>query len=107
MTLRELFVYLNDNTNYDFITESSPLEQAMKGQHENELIAEMISSIATKCECENADSPVLRQDVVLALSPLRLKYMKDDAPVEGFRLIETSVPVIDLAFNDEALKDRQ
>ncbi len=39
-----------------------------------------------------------------ALAPIRLEYMKDDAPVEGFRLVEKIVHAIDGAFNDEALR---
>jgi len=106
MTLQELFVYLNENTKYDFITESSPLDVAINGKHENELIGEIISAVAKHCGCENVDFEVVRQDVIKALGPLRLKYMKDDAPVEGFRMLESSVPVIDQAFNDEALANR-
>jgi len=106
MTFQELFDYLNENTKYDFITENSPLESAMSGQHENQLIGDIISGVARNCGCESVNDELLRQDVIKALGPLRLVYMKDDAPVEGFRLIEGTVPVIDLAFNDEALKNR-
>lgn len=107
MTFQELFTYLNQNTPYDYITDASPLTAAIEGQHENPLIADIISSVAKSCECINIEQTVLRQDVIKALGPLRLKYMKDDAPIEGFRLIQGAVPAIDLAFNDEALKDRQ
>jgi len=106
MTFQELFTYLNKNTKYDFITEDSPLTQAMTGHHEDELIGEIIASVAKGCGCDTIDHVILRQDVIKALGPLRLKYMKDDAPVEGFRLIESTVPVIDSAFNDEALAGR-
>ncbi|MDH5257203.1 MAG: hypothetical protein OEX07_04325 [Gammaproteobacteria bacterium] len=106
MTFQELFIYLNENTKYDFITDTSPLEGAINGKHENELIGDIISSVAKSCGCETVDQTLLRQDVVKALGPIRLKYMKDDAPVEGFRLVEGTVPVIDQAFNDEALKNR-
>jgi len=106
MTLQELFEFLNENSPNEFITDSSPLSDAIKGKHENALMGEIISSIASGCGCDSIDSELKREDVIKALGPLRLKYMKDDAPVEGFRLIEGSVPVIDLAFNAEALKDR-
>ena len=107
MTFQELFVYLNENTKHDFITDSSPLEDAIEGKHENELIGEIISGVAKGCGCKTVDHTILRQEVIKSLGPLRLKYMKDDAPVEGFRLIEGTVPVIDSAFNDEALADRK
>lgn len=107
MTFQELFIYLNEHTKYEFITENSKLEDAMTGKHENELIGEIISNIAKGCGCETIDHSLLRQDVIKAIGPTRLKYMKDDAPVEGFRLVEGTVPVIDAAFNDEALRNRQ
>ncbi len=106
MTFQELFEYLDKNTDHDFITEASPLVDAMNGKHENELIGEIIAGVAKGCACDGVDHVILRQEVIKALGPLRLKYMKDDAPVEGFRLIEGTVPVIDSAFNDEALADR-
>ena len=106
MTFQELFNYLNENTNHDFITDNSPLAEAMGGKHENKLIGDIISGVAKDCGCESVDHVIFRQDVIKAIGPLRLKYMKDDAPVEGFRLIEGTVPVIDSAFNDEALADR-
>lgn len=106
MTFLELFTYMNENTPYDYITDTSPLAKAIHGQHENPLIAEVIVSVAKRCDCADVEKTILRQDVINALGPLRLKYMKDDAPVEGFRLIQGAVPAIDLAFNDEALKSR-
>ncbi len=107
MTFQELFTYLDQNTPYDYITDDSPLADAIEGKHENQLIADIISSVAKSCGCSNIEQTILRQDVISALGPLRLKYMKDDAPVEGFRLIQGAVPAIDLAFNDEALENRQ
>lgn len=107
MTFQELFTYLTENTNHSFITESSPLVESMNGKHENELIGDIISGVAKGCGCESVDHVILRHEVIKALGPLRLKYMKDDAPVEGFRLIEGTVPVIDSAFNDEALAARK
>ena len=106
MTLLQLFDYLNKNTPYDFYQAEDELTAAIKGQHENALIGNMIQSIAEKCECSDIQCELKRENVVLALGPLRLEYMKDDAPVDGFRLLEGTIPVIDLAFNDEALKER-
>lgn len=106
MTFQELFTYLNQNTPYDYITDSSPLADAIEGKHENPLIAEIISSVAKSCGCSSIEQTIIRQDVISALGPLRLEYMKDDAPVEGFQLIQGAVPAIDLAFNNEAIKNR-
>lgn len=107
MTFEELFNYLNEKTPYEYVTEASPLLESINGNHENELIGEVISNVATGCGCEKLSHEIRRQDVIKALGPLRLKYMKDDAPIEGFRLIEGTVPVIDQAFNDEALRAKQ
>lgn len=41
-----------------------------------------------------------------SLSPLRLKYMADNAPVEGFRMVEKIITTIDAAYNEEALRLR-
>lgn len=106
MTLLQLFDYLNKNTPYEFFQTEDVLSAALTGEHENALMGDMIRLIAEKSECKDIHCEIKRENVVLALGPLRLEYMKDDAPVEGFRLLEGTIPVIDLAFNDEALKTR-
>lgn len=107
MTLIQLFSYLNEHTAHEFFKTPADLLAAMQGEHDNPLIGNMIHLIAKKCQCKNVDCELKREDVVTALGPLRLEYMKDDAPVDGFRLLEGAIPVIDLAFNDEALKAKQ
>lgn len=106
MTLLQLFSFLNENTSYQFFSSEEELSNAISGQHENALVGNMVKLIAEKCGCENINCELKREEVVTALGPLRLEYMKDDAPVEGFRLLEGTIPVIDLAYNDEALKGR-
>ena len=107
MTLGELLEYLDKNTPHPFIPENkSALEAARNGTHPHELIAQLILAIADKGHCENEDSEVKREEVVNAIGPIRLKYMADDAPVEGFRLIESTILAIDAAFNEEALRLR-
>lgn len=104
MTLLQLFSYLNENTPHRFFSTEDELAAAIAGQHESPLMGEMIRLIAEKNGCSDIHCELKREVVVTALGPLRLEYMKDDAPVEGFRLLEGTIPVIDLAFNDEALK---
>ena len=53
------------------------------------------------------DDVIVRVQAVKTLGPIRLFYMKDDAPVEGFRLVEDIVHKIDGAFNDEAMRLKQ
>ncbi|MDX1812134.1 MAG: hypothetical protein R3240_09315 [Gammaproteobacteria bacterium] len=106
MTLIELFSYLNENTPHQFFSSEAELASAISGTHENPLMGQMIKLIAEKNQCTDINDEVKREVVVTALGPLRLEYMKDDAPVEGFRLLEGTIPVIDLAFNDEALKNK-
>jgi len=45
-----------------------------------------------------------RAQAIKTLGPIRLFYMKDDAPVEGFRMVEDVVHKIDGAFNEEAMR---
>lgn len=104
MTLLQLFTFLNENTSHQFFQSEDELSAAITGQHSNPLMGDMIRLIAEKNGCADINCELKREEVVTALGPLRLEYMKDDAPVEGFRLLEGTIPVIDLAFNDEALK---
>ena len=106
MTLVELFSFLNKNTPHCFYENETDLQNAIIGQHANSLMGEMIKMIAEKCSCQDIHCVIKREDVVNALGPLRLEYMKDDAPVDGFRLLEGTITAIDLAFNEEALKNK-
>lgn len=108
MTLTELLTYLDQNTEYDFLSGSAEetLSKALDGSHPNEVISEMLKLISEKCGCQSADCMLERVTTVNAMGPLRLKFMADDAPVEGFRLVERSIVAIDDAFNAEALRNR-
>jgi hypothetical protein len=106
MTLDELFRYLDQHTPYRYLCDSDAVELARQGRHPDPLIGEIISAISQKCQCANLACEVVREQVVRALSPLRLRFMADNAPVEGFRLIEKSIITIDAAFNDEALRKK-
>ncbi len=108
MTLGELLEYLDTNTSYAILDGSvgETLEKARGGTHREPLVGELVSTIMARCEAERPESEVERAAVVNAIGPLRLKYMADDAPVEAFRLVEGVVPVIDSAFNEEALRQQ-
>ena len=52
------------------------------------------------------DAAIDRATAVNALGPIRLLFMRDDAPAEGFRLVEDVVYRIDGAFNEEAQRQQ-
>ncbi len=68
---------------------------------------EIVQALVEHCHIESGDMPLERAIAVNALGKIRLKYMKDDAPVEGFRLVEKTIQWIDDAFNEEAWQERQ
>ena len=106
MTLAELLTALDSNGKHAYIV-NNPEETmglAHAGTHPDTLIGEMIRAIAEKCGCVNADCTLRREQIVSALGPIRLRFMADDAPVAGFRLVEGSIVAIDKAYNDEALR---
>lgn len=70
------------------------------------LCARIASAMVNAIPVDAAQQLVLREVCVKALGPLRLQYMADDAPVEGFRLLEKTIVAIDDSFNDEALAQR-
>lgn len=73
---------------------------------DDDLPSKILHTIASHVSAESIEAIVLREQCVKALGPLRLKYMADDAPVDGFRLLEKSIVAIDDSFNDEALQQK-
>lgn len=108
MTLAELIQYLDAHTKFRYLDGDAQqtLTKARTDQHSNGVVGAIIKAIAEKCACMDARCNLERVDVVNALGPMRLKYMADDAPVDGFRTIEGTIIAIDAAFNDEALRER-
>lgn len=109
MNLAELLQYIDANSDYRFVQDNAEdtLTQARAGTHENPLAGQIIKAIAEHCEIDDTSTLFERADAVNALGPLRLQYMKDDAPVAGFRMLEGIIRLIDGAFNDEALRLKQ
>lgn len=108
MTLKELLIFLNDKTPYPYWDAGNEIFAQVKAQTcSNSLVCAVIAAIMQHCQCQDGDCVVVRENVVKALSAMRLKYMADDAPVDGFRLVEGTVIAIDAAFNDEALRNKQ
>ena len=108
MTLGELLHYLQDHTDYDML-DGDPNESVAKargGSHKNPYAAEIITTAMDKLDLHNADATIERVPFINSLAPLRLKYMADDAPVEGFRTVEKIIATTDLAFNEEALTQK-
>ena len=107
MTLGELLTELDTRTGQAFL-QGSPAETltlARANEHADPLIGDIVRRLAA--DCDSVDCVILRVPSVNTLGPLRLKYMADDAPVEGFRLVERTIQGIDDAFNDEVLRARR
>lgn len=106
MTLSDLIIYLDRFSGYQ-ILDGSPAEtlaKSLSGNHSNTYIGEIISSMAEKLGLDDVDRVMPeRVQVINSLGNLRLKYMADDAPVEGFRIVEKVIATIDSAYNEEAL----
>ena len=82
------------------------LIKARTGRHKHPLAGKIIASLFEQSRLPDAAAPISRSQAIAALAPIRLQFMKDDAPVEGFRLVEKIVHAIDGAFNDEALRQK-
>ena len=106
MTLTELLQYLDQNTPFAVLDglPGETLIKALENRHSDPLAGRIIKGIVEGNHCADECSPVTRADSITALGPLRLQYMKDDAPVEGFRMVEDIVHKIDGAFNEEAMR---
>jgi hypothetical protein len=108
MNLAELLSYLDRNMDAHFLDgdPASTLEKARSGTHAHPIEAEILLALMTGADADRPDSVLDRAQAVKAIGPVRLKYMRDDAPVAGFRLVEKTIVTIDAAFNDEALRMR-
>lgn len=104
MTFGELLAYVGARSRYELLDGDveATLEKARAGHHRNPLAGQIIASLYEKLALSTLDAPLERAATINALGPLRLAFMRDDAPVEGFRLVEEVVYLIDGAFNDEA-----
>ena len=106
MTFEELLSYLGQNCKND-IMDGSPAETLSKAQnktHKNELAGQVIADMFAKSGLADINGDITRAVAITSIGPIRLFFMKDDAPVEGFRLVEDIVHKIDGAFNAEALR---
>ncbi len=81
------------------------LDKAREGTHRHALAGKIIAALGAGLSGTGA--AIARSQSINALGPIRLACMKDDAPVEDFRLVERWVHAIDGAYNDEALRHKQ
>ena len=109
MTLNELLQYLQDHTEFQLLdgTPEESLRKAVDDTHSQPIAAEIIRALNDKAGDSGGEARLERIDAVKCLGPLRLKYMSDDAPVEGFRMVEKIITTIDAAYNEEALRNRE
>ncbi len=108
MTLGELLQYLDEHTELD-VLDGSPTQSVDKAKadtHKNTYVGEIIRAVMDKCGLQSGDDSLERVDFVNSLSQLRLKYMADDAPVEGFRTVERVIATADAAYNEETLREQ-
>lgn len=106
MTLADLLAYLDAHTPYAILDgeAAQTLDKARAGAHRDALVGRLIKAIADGCGCTAPDCTLERAAVVQAVAPIRLEHMRDDAPVEGFRLVEGFIQGVDAAFDEEALR---
>lgn len=109
MTLSELLTYLDRHSGYPILdgTPAETLGKARTNGHANAYAGEIVACLAERLAIDDADAALPeRVQVINSLGRLRLKYMADDAPVEGFRIVEKVIATIDSAFNEEALAQK-
>jgi len=108
VTLRELLAYLNENSGYEIWdgTCEETLQKALAKTHKDTLTGEILAAIAGSVPKASVDAPITRAEATTSLGPLRLRAMRDDAPVADLRRMEGTVHAIDGAFNEEALAQR-
>ena len=106
MTFNELLTYIVQHSKHDIADGdlAHTLSTSLAGQHKNPIAGHIIAQLYTHSTIASPEDNLERIQAVKALGPIRLHYMKDDAPVEGFRLVEDFVHKIDGAYNDEALR---
>lgn len=106
MTLSELLHYLELHSGHHLLDGSvdDTIQKAVAGMHPDPLAGEIVARLYSGPGCSGSESEVTRAAAATALGPLRLRYMKDDAPVDGFRMVEHTVHAIDGAYNEEALR---
>ncbi len=88
------------------ILDGSPAETLAKARAarlRHPLVGRVPATLYDNSGVAGLESAVARSQAARALGALRLEFMKDDAPVEGSRLVESVVLAIDGADNDEAL----
>ncbi|AKJ94620.1 MULTISPECIES: hypothetical protein [Thioalkalivibrio] len=105
MTLSQLLQYLDEHMDGVFLDgdPAASLEKARSGDHRNPIAAEVLVALMDGAGSDSPDATMERAEAVKSIGPTRLKYMGDDAPVEGFRLVEKTIVTIDAAYNEEAL----
>ena len=104
MILSDMLKSIDARTGYGFcIAGKDAVAAACMDQHPVAIVGDILKMIAQSCACENEQCEVVRERAVTAMGPIRLKYMADDAPVEGLRIVENTVLAIDAAFDEEAL----
>lgn len=108
MTFAELITYLGAHCKNDIMDGDAvaTLSKAQNKTHKNELACNVIADMYAKSGLNDINGEINRAAAINAIGPIRLFFMKDDAPVEGFRLVEDIVHKIDGAFNEEALRKK-
>ncbi|WP_333840794.1 hypothetical protein [Pelomicrobium sp.] len=106
MTFAELLAYLDTHTPRGLLdgTPEETVAKARAGSHRDPLAGAIVAHLFEGSFLQTAGDPIARERAVAALGPLRLAYMKDDAPAEGLRVVERVVHAIDRAFDEEALR---
>lgn len=106
MTFIELLTYVGRHAKYDIMDGDAiaTLDASRNGTHKNPVAGKIIADMYGNSGLSKPEDAIERAQAIKTLGPIRLFYMKDDAPVEGFRMVEDIVHKIDGAFNEEAMR---
>jgi hypothetical protein len=107
MHFNALLTFLESKAPGSFLSKDLATTLELAKQPPENVGQEIVQALVEHCQIKNGDMPLERAQAVNALGKIRLKYMKDDAPVDGFRLVEKTIQWIDDAFNEEAWQARQ
>lgn len=89
MTFAELLVYLDAHTPQGLLdgTPDETVAKARAGSHRDPVAGAIVASLFEGSGMGALDDSITRERAVAVVGPLRLAYMKDDAPAEGLRVV--------------------
>ncbi len=103
MTYAELLEALQTRTAYVLLygDAKTTLNAAMRGQHPDPLLGEIIAMLYQWCALTDVDVQVQRAALVVALGPLRRRFMAGEGEALDFLRLNRIIEAIDASFDAE------